>query len=194
MFSILAFDQSVTSTAYALLGEDNGKLKVMLYGTIVPKPTGIYRLIEIQTAINKIVAEKNASMIVREMHNQVQHGAASQIISVGAMIDIASFPYLSEKMYAIITSGSWKKLIGVKGNLKKDTAYLIHINNALKKLSFYSHEREFTNDNIADAVCLAIAGYAAHRYRNKLDIDLTASQVDVLEKSAESMFNYGKKS
>ena len=193
---ILAFDQSVTASAAVVLESvDSNRITPVAYLACKPKNTGIYRYLELKAWIEKVIKEKGCDLIAREMHHQMQHGAASQIQVVGGFIDIAAASHLPGDWYTIIPVTVWKKFLTGKGNLAKDTAYLMTLYKSLRSTPMFVPPAtlEQTDDNIADALCIGITAYAAKRARDGNFDGITKDQAAVLKKNLDLMFDYGKK-
>ena len=193
---IVAFDQSVTASAAVVLDSvDSNRIKPSAYLTCKPKSTGVYRYLELKEWIERVIKEKAPDLIAREMHNQIQFGAASQIQVVGGMIDIAARTHLHGDWYVIIPVTVWKKVLTGKGNLKKDTAYLIKIYEALRGSMLFESPLKFESmdDNIADAMCIGVVAYAAKRARDGNFSGLRSAEEVVIKKNLDMMFDYGKK-
>lgn len=194
---IVALDQSLTATAavmFELLPDDRIAVKEVKH--FKPKNSGIYRLLSIQDWINDIINHYKPDLLCRELHNQVQFGAAKQLQSLGGMIDIIAYSngLLDDKGYAMIPVTTWKKFITGKGNLKKDTAYLVHINRSLKasNLLHLPSMEDFVDDNIADAICIGITGYAAKKLASEQSLNVSKQSIIDLRKSLNVIFGYGE--
>ena len=94
----------------------------------------------------------------------------------------------------MMSPSSWKKMITGKGNLKKDTAYLMSLNKSISKIGWATNiPTDIDDDNIADAVCMAISGYVAKRIVDGLD---APDGVVVNQSSIATLLNassYGKR-
>lgn len=198
---VLALDQSVTATAYAVFETDaNGRLNLLKCDAIKVKGTGIFRIMNWLSEVENLVEMTDADILAREQHHQIQYGAASQLQELAGFLDYVAFNssrnYIGNGAYAAIPVTTWKKYLTGKGNLKKDTAYLIHINNALAKNGVMNNPNEvFTDDNKADSIAIGITGYAMWMLKNGKSKELAAiSKLDdkVLARSLETVFNYGK--
>lgn len=191
---VLAFDQSLTSTARVVLEESDGRLSLIEKSVFQPKTRGIRRIVDIRYWMFMSIEGWKPHLIVRELHNQRQFGAAAALQGLAALIDVMcdELEFLKEDRYAMITAGTWKKFCVGKGNLKKDTAYLIHLNKFIKNNPFLNVHADFsvTNDNIADAICLAITGWAARKLKTGEDIKISDMQKDTLQKAIPVMFEY----
>lgn len=198
---VLAIDQSVTATAYSVFETDSaGRLTLTKCDAIKVKGTGIYRIMNWLHEVENLVATTQADLLAREQHHQIQYGAASQLQELAGFLDYIAFnsdpSYVCTNGYAAIPVTTWKKYLTGKGNLKKDTAYLIHINNAIAKNGILNNPNEvFTDDNKADSIAIGVTAYAMWLLRNGRDKELAAiSKLDdkVLTRSLETVFNYGK--
>ena len=134
--------------------------------------------------------------LVREMHHMRQHGAAGGLVQMSAIIDLICYQkgYLDKERYAIISPGTWKKFITGKGVLKKDTAYLVHLNKAIAAhpMVMTPDNFEIVDDNIADALCLAVTGYAARMLKRGHELPVSKTATTALHKVSDGMFDYGK--
>jgi len=194
---VLAIDQSMNATASVLMeSNDDGKLTILSDDYYRPKCTGIYRLAGFKSWLNNTILTHKPDLLVRELHNQVQYGAASQLQAIGCILDIAAYNlgYMGTNNYCIIPVTTWKKFITGKGNLKKDTAYLVHINKWLKSCKFFdiAKDVEYIDDNLADAICLGLTGYAAKRIQSDESIKATKQSLTDLRKSLKTIFDYGE--
>jgi hypothetical protein len=193
---ILALDQSVTATAAVVLNVVGSHLELGLQSVFRPKNSGIYRLSDIREWLVDFIRGYQPTFIVREMHHQLQYGAATQLHALSAVIDLAAHDhdYLSTHNYAIIPVTMWKKFLTGKGNLKKDTAYLVHLNNAIKRSRLLSLSPDFesVDDNCADAICLGVTGFAVKMLRDGQSIDAAPAAISILKKGLDTVFDYGK--
>lgn len=194
---ILAIDQSLTASAAAVmeLGAD-GKMTIVCDEYYRPKSTGIHRIAGFKSWVNNIVLTHKPDLLVRELHHQIQYGAANQLQAAACIIDITAYNlgFISTQGYCIIPVTTWKKFITGKGNLKKDTAYLVHLNKALKNCSFFNtaKDNDYIDDNLVDAICLGLTGYAAKVLLSESSIDITKEQEKTLQKCLQTLFDYGK--
>ncbi len=200
---ILSFDQSMKASA-AVVFEDDGELGCLqLVGThcLIPETKGIFCMDEFHTWMLTVINEQQPDLLVREMHHQRTFGAASQLHGLATLLDLTAlkFGLLGSCRYAIVPNTSWKKFCLGKGNFKKDTAYLIHMNkffNTTKWIGLVAGNQYCVmDDNIADAMCLGIYGYAAYIHyvlesMEKTDHELKQYQKDALKK-ASTVFEYG---
>lgn len=198
---ILSFDQSITATAAVILDEvEPAKFRVISQEMCVPKKcSGIYRMQFIREWIFRRYNDTEPTMIVRELHNQRQFGAAGQIQVVGSIIDhLALRAHLLDAgcgNYAMITAGTWKKFCVGKGNLKKDTAYMMHINKFIQSTRYLQVSPDFQvmNDNIGDAICMGVCGAICRRILLDEPAHVSdSSKFVALKKCLPTMFDYGK--
>lgn len=195
---ILSLDQSVTATAAVMLEEvDDAKFRITDQEVFKPKTTGVYRFIEIREWLTRKCNHEHPNMIVREQHTMRQFGAASQIQVIGGMIDMLAHDLrtLPENKYAIVPVGAWKKFCLGKGNLKKDTAYMMHINKFIQDTPYLevSPDYQLLDDNIGDAVCMGITGVICRRILMELPAHIPdAAKFAALKKVLPSVFGYGK--
>jgi Holliday junction resolvasome RuvABC endonuclease subunit len=194
---VLAIDQSVTATGYALFEENGDKLKLVTTGIIKAKGTGIYRFMNWCGLVSDLLKGSKVDLFCREVHHHMQFGAASQLQELAGALDRMAFEggFLPMQRYVTVPASTWKKFVAGKGNLSKDSAYLIHINNALRRSPYIEWDATevIINDNLADAICLGIAGYAASKVRTKINIPKNSPEAYLL-KSLDVMFDYGKTS
>ena len=200
---VLALDQSVTASAFSVLDTDaDGRLTLTKCDVLRTKGSGIYRMMSWLEQVRDIVAQHKPDLLARELHHQIQYGAASQLQELAGLLDYVAYSspvsYIGNCAYAAVPVTTWKKYLTGKGNLKKDTAYLIHINNALAKNGILNNPNEvFTDDNKADSIAIGITAYAMWLVKHDHSDKLAAiSKLDdkVLSRSIEAVFNYGKKS
>lgn len=198
---VLALDQSVTATAYSVFDtDDSGRLNLIECDSIKVRGTGIYRIMNWLREVEELVESRQADLLAREMHHQIQYGAASQLQELAGFLDYVAFNsangYITGTNYAAVPVTTWKKYITGKGNLKKDTAYLVHINKALTKTGVMNNPNEvFVDDNKADSIAIGVTAYAMWLLRHgKEQLLSSISNLDdkVLPKSLETVFNYGK--
>ena len=195
---VLAFDQSVKSTVAVLLADNSttpGPLELRSQWTHEPKGSGIYRMVGFKSWMESIVCNVKPDLFVREMHNQRTWGAASQLHGLAALMDYCAWEinFLDRQRYAIVPNTSWKKFCLSRGNFKKDTAYLIHMNRFFNSTILLDGDtHNVLNDNVADAMCLGIYGYVAYvTHIMKQDIPgLFEYQKESLKKVA-TVFDYG---
>ena len=194
---ILAFDQSVTATAAAVLDGYPGMQALTLRETYTHKSKGkgIHRMVRFKEYLESLVTKIGAHVLVREMHNQRTFGAASQLHGLATLMDYEAYRsgYLENGRYVIVPNTSWKKFCLGKGNFKKDTAYLMHMNkffNSTPWLDGTNHE--VMDDNTADAICLGIYAHVARMVEVEEQIvpGLLKYQTESLAKAAV-MFEYG---
>ena len=196
---VLGIDQSVnTSTAVELHMNKNGKFEIKKEDSYKGKSTGVYRLYEIDLWLNRIVNAAKPDLLVREMHMMRQYGNAGAVSGVNAMIDLLAYRcgYVEDETYIRISPGTWKKFIFGKGNLKKDTAYLVHFNRYLGRSTYLSVPPQYqvTDDNVADAIGLAVTGYVAYCIKKDRPAGITSPEVrNHLKQNTDAMFDYGKK-
>jgi hypothetical protein len=193
---ILAIDQSANASAAVVLEDRDGILHHVGTDFCRPKTTGIYRLAEIRDWLNTTVNEANAQLLVRETHPMRQYGNAGVLLAVTGMLDIIAHDlhFDRNQCYAIVGPGTWKKFITGKGNLKKDTSYMIHINRALNS-SPYLHTGEgfeLTDDNEGDAFCLGVTAYKCRQFVTGGDHGLDVAMIKYLGTVTDKMFDYGK--
>lgn len=192
---VLAIDQSLKHTAAVTLESfDCDILTIDDVKTLETKSTGVWRIRQIYDWIRGVIVDQQADLLVREQHTMRQFGSAANLHMVTGLIDFlaSDFEYLERKAYAIVTPGVWKKFILGKGNLKKDTAYLMTVNKKLKESLLVDIEDDIDNDNVADAVCLGATGYFAHKILNGVDtINVPQGSETALAKQVESIFDYG---
>jgi hypothetical protein len=194
---VIAFDQSLTASAAVVLDDDESyRLRIVDEQFYRPKSSGIYRLAAFKSWATDLIASHNADLMVRELHNQIQYGAANQLQVAGGLLDMAAYNegYLKHNRYVLLPVTTWKKFITGKGNLKKDTAYLMHINKAIEshKLFKPANNFELLDDNLADAICLGITGYALKMIASGIDLPIGEQSKKNLEKSLQVVFDYGK--
>jgi hypothetical protein len=200
---ILSFDQAVNkSCAVTLEEKQEGKLRIVEWSNgQFGKTSGIHRLAAIRAWLQECwskCSDTGPDLLVREMHNQRQFGAASQLQVVGGMIDLMAFDseLVPKEAYAIITAGTWKKFCLGKGNLKKDTSYMLHLNKFFQNTRYLSVDGSFEvhDDNLGDAICLGICAYVAWRIKNDLPAFVTdVSKFKHLKTNLPTVFGYGNR-
>lgn len=194
---ILAIDQSVTATAVVVLDEiKEARFRILNREVFQPKSTGVYRFVEIRDWLCAKARYEQPDMIVRELHTMRQFGAASQIQVVGGLIDMLAHDLflLDDHKYAIMPVGTWKKFCLGKGNLKKDTAYMMHINKFIQSTRYLQVSPDFQvlDDNIGDAICIGVCGAICRRILLDEPAHITdATRHTALKKSLNTVFNYG---
>jgi Holliday junction resolvasome RuvABC endonuclease subunit len=198
----MAIDPSMTATGVvrfqtflnddALLG-----LKYVRSVTFRPKSTGFYRMADIGEFIGEEINSFKPDILVRELHHMRQFGAAAAIQCINGCIDLMALKVgkdlFESRGYFVLSPSSWKKIVVGKGNLKKDTAYLMTLNQALRKFKrVIDLPESIEDDNIADAICMGIAGFVGHlALRNATEFDhvkIDKAMVKVMENATE----YGK--
>jgi len=194
---VLSFDQSLTATAAVLLETESlDVLKIEQQWMCRPKSKGIYRMMEIRVWMDRIRREAGPDMLVRELHHMRQFGSAGGLQALTAILDMLAYEgsFLSDHGYAIIAPGTWKKFCLGKGNLKKDTAYLMHINRFLTSTPMLSIVPGFEveDDNIADAICMGITGYFGRRAKLGESVPGAKATITALKKATDNMFEYGQ--
>lgn len=193
---ILAFDQSLTATAAVLLEtEAMETLAIREQWICRPKNSGIYRMMEIRGWMDSILRRASPDMMVREMHHMRQFGAAGALQGLSAVLDMLAYEqnYLELFKYAMIAPGTWKKFCTGKGNLKKDTSYLMTLNKFFKSTTmlFLKPDFEVDDDNIADAICMGITGYFGRQIKLNEQLSFSKAVVSTLSKATDKMFDYG---
>lgn len=182
---ILAFDQSVRACACVQLqvvrNNDFDKVKIVVTNVLTSKSTGVYRLAQLRDFIDEQL-KFEPTLIVRELHNQRQFGAAGQLHMVSGLIDIAAYDagVVAKGNYASIPVTVWKKFCFGKGNLKKDTAYMVHMNTFLSRTKYFvrpTADYQVFDDNIGDALCLGITTLCAYNIRESRPAGITDAKV-----------------
>lgn len=194
---ILAFDHSVNASAVGVFDEvAEDKIQCVHSHVFRPKGSGIYRYIEIRDYIETRFEEFKPTFVIRELHHAMQYGAAKQLEVISGLIDVFAYDYgyLKDKAYAMVPVTMWKKFIVGKGNIKKDTAYLVHVNNAIRRCQHIKLPEKFESidDNTADMICIAITGYCMKRMLEGKTIQTDAASSEYLTKSLHVPFEYGK--
>lgn len=193
---ILSFDQSLNFTAVAVLEEaPDDKVQVSSAFVFRPKSTGIYRLVNVMEFMHRMIDENKPHIIAREMHNQRQFGNAGSLQAVAGVLDILAYKsgYVKDSNYYSISSGTWKKFITGKGNLKKDTAYLMKLNSSFRNCRFFNFIGDnIEDDNIADAIGIGISAYVAHRLRTFSLLPFDQKDLRDLRSSISGMTSYGE--
>ena len=193
---ILSFDQSLTAAAAVLLNETSpGVLAVGEYFACHPSTTGIHRMMDLRVWIESCVRRSKPHMLVRELHHMRQFGAAAALQGLSVVLDMVAYEqsFLDNHHYAMIAPGTWKKFCTGKGNLKKDTAYMMHLNKFFSStdLLITPEGDGILDDNTADAICLGITGYNARRIIGGEEVLATKTATKALENVVEKMFDYG---
>jgi len=169
MSLVVAFDQSVKHSACAILQwTSTGGFSVPDTMVFSPGVKGIAGLYEIRCWVN-LILDQNATLdlVVREMHNQRQFGAATQLHAVNCIIDMQVWDHAQVGRLLLVPSTRWKKICLGSGNVKKDTGYLMRVNKFLQKTLRIPHE--INDDNVADAICLAFVGILTLMHKNKIE-------------------------
>jgi len=194
--NILAFDQSCTAAAAVFIESDcEFNLHVMSSEVHRPKGSGIHRMMDLRYWFDNQVSRISPHLLIRELHNQRTWGAANQLHALAGFIDATAweYEYIKNNRYLMIPVTTWKKFCLGKGNTAKDTAYMMKINKFFRSCEWLDANGmdPVEDDNIGDAICLAITGFIAYRCHTlKHEVDLTKIQTDALKKS-DSMFDYG---
>jgi len=192
---VLAFDQSLTATAAVLLNAHENCLSIEEQRITRPKSAGIYRMMELRAWMDSIIRRTHPEMVVRELHHMRQFGAAGALQSLTAVLDMLAYEgnFLSLSNYAMVAPGTWKKYCLGKGNLKKDTAYLMTLNGFFQRtpLLVEKDDLQVTDDNIADAICMGITGYFGRQAKFGRQIPGDKATINALTKASEKMFDYG---
>jgi hypothetical protein len=196
---ILAIDQSMTHSAAVLLSATSNNVKLTVENTEVfkPKSTGIHRVMDFSDWAHDVVERSKPHIFAREMHRQRLPGAGgTDTHYLGAHLDSIAWNggWIEKDLYYMIPPTSWKKFITGKGVLKKDTAYLVHLNKALVDCDWvYGPSRMIENDNIADAMCIGITAWIVHCVNTGMTTDaLFKYQKEALKKST-SFIDYGER-
>lgn len=194
---VLAFDQSVTSSAAVLLREDEeGVLSIAQTFTGHPSGKGIHRMMDVRLWMHNVFAEANPDMVARELHNMRQFGAAGQLQALTAILDMIAYEndLLEGNNYAVIAPGTWKKFCLGKGTLKKDTAYMMHINKFIQgsPLLHCPDGFEVVDDNLGDAICIGVTAFNARQLLAGKIIHASKESSAALLKVTDNMFDHGK--
>lgn len=189
----LVFDQSCTASAAVVMQRTSQGFILSDFALHEPKKRGIDRLTMCQAWFKKMVDTHNPDVIVRELHNQKTFGAANQLHALGAFIDMIAYGggYLDGCRYARVPVTTWKKYCLGRGNVAKDTGYLMKINKFIKETTLIhpASKAVVENDNIGDAICMGVTAYACREVVLGQPILGTAAQRDVLKKAAV-LFDY----
>lgn len=150
----IGIDQSLSNTGICVLGK-----QTELYA-ISPKSKGVERLKEIKESIFWLIMDimcdnpEEDIIVVREGYSYGSKGHLFELGELGGAIDLAIIEAVEfsscehgQCIEYTIPVTSWKKFIFGKGNVKKDTTYLLKV---LKKTG-----REFDSDDKADAYMIA---------------------------------------
>lgn len=154
---ILGVDQSLSGTGIALIDFKNGKSRIQATETVKTKEIGIPRLIEIRKKVATYLEDTLIKAVVRENYAFAAKGRSTfSSGELGGILNVLIHEkgFIQGKNYHIIHNTSWKKFLLEKGNLKKDTNYLMEV---YKKLGI-----QFSSDNESDAYCLAMMGGFIH--------------------------------
>lgn len=200
---VVGIDQSITATAIVIFETDaENKLQLKQIEIIKAPGKGLRRMMEWYRRVRAFF-EKNLPgyrgevFVARELHNQPQVGAANALQELAGFLDLMicyGSPVMSKNLYAMIPVTTWKKFITGKGNLAKDTSYLLKLNESIQKIDFLvKGVGILRDDNAADAICLAATGYAAYLYRENKSLlnQITKMDLAVIEKNCAQMFDYG---
>ena len=191
---VLSFDQSLTHSAAVVL-EQNSPGVVVLGDEyeLEPCTRGIPRVVEIYDWMNDLIEKVQPHLVAREMHHMRQYGAAGGLQAVAVSLDIiAHRRRLLRGDYAVVSPSTWKKFCLGKGNLKKDTAYLMHINKFIATTGLLQVKPSYVveDDNIADAICLGVCAYNAKLMMQGVELVATKTQQDGLAGSLKNMFEH----
>jgi len=170
---ILSLDQSLTHTGYACIASDGTNWYWFETGIIKPKQKGIHRLQFIQFELKQIISRLQPVFLSRELHNHAIMGNANGLHELNGVIDLLAydFRYIESNSYSRIPSGMWKKYCLGKGNISKDTSYMMKINSCIQSsLDFVKDPKcivqNITDDNIGDAVCMALTTIAIQKKKS----------------------------
>ena len=191
---IISLDQSMRATAAVeMVVVEDGVLRIENQSICSPKSTGIFRL-NAQRIWMQSIGIKQDVLLARELHNMRQFGNAGEIHHIAALIDLCAYDYgLVDGKYAKVSPSTWKKFITGKGSLKKDTAYMMHLNKALKKHPMIQFDEDVADDNIADAISIGVTAYAALMMKDGKDLPVSSESTKALTNALEKMFQCGKR-
>ena len=149
---LFGVDQSLSGTGITILENDRENEfweanKIVHQEEIRTKTTGPQRLIFIRNRIRELIEEYKPDVIAREDYAMGAVGKVFNLGELGGVVDI-TVRELSKPLY-VIPIQAWKKLLFKKGNIAKDTSYLLKF----KQVTEY----EFETDNIADSYGIANA-------------------------------------
>jgi len=149
------------------------------------------RLWEIYTHLSKLFSAAGPDIFVRELHNFSMSGNSNINHELNGIINLFAMTKLldNDEKYFLIPPTAWKKFCVGKGNVAKDTAYLMKLNRFFSKFPWWDYG-EIEDDNIADAIAIGITSvYFANR--NKIESGmLTSIQVEALKKLAKVIVSY----
>lgn len=170
---ILGLDPSLSGTGIALIDFKDGKSKIQAIETVKTKNTGALRLIDIKKKISSYLEDPMIQAISKENYAFAAQGRATfSLGELGGIISVLACEkgFVQGKNFHVIHCTSWRKFLLGKGNLKKDTSYLMTMQKAFGI--------SFLDDNQSDAYCLAVMGGYIHSIRNGLMkfSDLTENQ------------------
>ena len=194
---IFALDQSLTGTASFLIDfKSQDEAKVLDQKIFKTKLRGIYRLKHLKDEIEKYINSHEIDVFVRELHNFTQYGSSNGLHALNGLIDVIALEkrYLDTFDYMMISPTMWKKFCLGKGNVAKDTGYLLKIDSFVKKLKWWDYG-QIEDDNVADALCIAVTAFFVKSYsEGEMFENLTKLKQEVLKKAVKVCFNYeGKK-
>ena len=142
-----------------------GQLELVDQWTHKPKCTGIHRVVSHRNwMISLISRSEKPDYLAREMHHMRQFGAAAALQHLSALIDLIAYEddYLYDNKYAMVGPSTWKKFVVGNGSLKKDKQYVQIVRDAINTHPmFVGDVSDIKDDNILDAICIGLTGYAA---------------------------------
>lgn len=195
MRSILAIDQSVTHSAAVHLRHDRGIYHLENQWQHDSTGKGIPRLMRFHGWAIQLMkyAAQHHLVVVREHHTANTYGAAQQLHGLASLLDVeaAAMGHLDDDSYLMVNMGTWKKFMLGRGNFKKDTSYMLHMNKAFEKFKRFHTPDPIADDNIGDAICIGLTAAAIVNY-DEWEPELTKVQIDALKKLRQSAFTYGE--
>jgi Holliday junction resolvasome RuvABC endonuclease subunit len=143
---VLGIDQSLTGTGISIIDNDGIGESICHQEEIATKEKGTKRLFLIKSKIKEILKEYKPDYVCREDYAYGSKGrSVFNLGELGGVVDVLTYEH-DYNIYKIPIM-TWKKCLLGKGNVAKDTKYL---------LKFYKETQiMFDTDNIADSYGLA---------------------------------------
>ena len=188
---VLAIDHSSTATGVVFLECQNNSIHINHMGVESFKSTGIYRLSDWRDKINSLISRFQPNLICRELHSLMQYGNAYQLLHIAAAFDLICHDRLYLDNYCILPVPTWKKFVTGKGQAKKDSSYLLIMNESFRKIKHLKLDSVIRDDNISDALSIGITGIAAYGIRHGMKGDMFHDKNQAFKKGVDSYFEHG---
>lgn len=159
----IGIDQSLTSSGVCILDFNPLKKSAAIHcmETIKSPNKGVQRLVDIRKRVGNFLEDTSIEVFARENYAfSVQSRSTFSMGELGGVLDTLAYDrgFKASKNFYLIHNTTWKKFFLGKGNVKKDTNYLVTMN---KRFGI-----EFKDDNCADAYAIARMAAFVHCIRN----------------------------